>query len=75
MNRGRPSIKLDKQRLRSLRNEKGLTLLELSNAISAHNPKWGRGSSDATLTANYQRIEREGASNGVCLCTKRKQPT
>lgn len=63
MNRGRPSLKLDKQRLRSLRKEKGLSLIELSNAISAHYSNWGRGSSVATLTANYQRIERTGSTS------------
>lgn len=63
MTRGRPSFKLDKQRLRSLRKEKGLSLIELSNAISTQNPTWGRGSSEATLTANYQRIEREGRTS------------
>lgn len=63
MNRGRPSFKLDKQRLRSLRKEKGLSLVELSNAISVHYPNWGRGSSEATLTANYQRIERTGSTS------------
>lgn len=63
MTRGRPSFKLDKQRLRSLRREKGLSLVELSNAISAHYPNWGRGSSEATLTANYQRIERTGSTS------------
>lgn len=63
MTRGRPSFKLDKQRLRSLRKEKGLSLIELSNAISTHYPNWGRGSSEATLTANYQRIERTGSTS------------
>ncbi|WP_300438079.1 helix-turn-helix transcriptional regulator [Zoogloea sp.] len=63
MTRGRPSFKLDKQRLRSLRKEKGLSLVELSNAISTHYPNWGRGSSEATLTANYQRIERTGSTS------------
>lgn len=63
MTRGRPSFKLDKHRLRSLRKEKGLSLIELSNAISAHYANWGRGSSEATLTANYQRIERTGSTS------------
>lgn len=63
MTKGRPSFKLDKQRLRSLRKEKGLSLIELSNAISANHPNWGRGSSEATLTANYQRIERKGSTS------------
>lgn len=63
MTSGRPSLKLDKQRLRGLRKEKGLTQLALSQLISEHSPTWGRGASDKTLTTDYQRIEREGKTS------------
>lgn len=64
MSKGRPSIKIDHQRLRNLRKERGWTQYQLSAAIREHVNTWGgEGGDKATLIANYQRIEGKGKTS------------
>lgn len=59
---GRPSFKIDHRRLRSLREEKGLTQLALATEVGKR-LSTSKEQADATLTSHYQRIERRGRTS------------
>lgn len=60
---GRPTFTIDRQRLRDLRNESGKTLLTVAKELHEKLGKQNHPSSDATLTNDYQRIERTGRTS------------
>lgn len=60
---GRPTFTIDKQRLRDLRDESGKTLLTIAKELHEKLGKQNHPSTDATLTSDYQRIERTGRTS------------
>lgn len=58
---GRPSLKIDRQRLRELRDERGLTQADLASALCE---RLGLDEQDPdTSTASYRRIEARGRTS------------
>lgn len=58
---GRPSFKIDRQRLRELRDERGLSQADLASALCE---RLGLDEQDPdTSTASYRRIEARGRTS------------
>lgn len=60
---GRPTFTIDRMRLRDLRAESGKTLLTVAKELHEKLGKKNHPSTDATLTNDYQRIERTGRTS------------
>lgn len=57
---GRPSFKIDRQRLRELRDERGLSQADLASALCK---RLGLEQNEDSRTASYRRIEARGRTS------------